>query len=227
MKRTVSSGARADDAWRPPRASRWLLIWIASGCVLDSDDRCGERQVLWENDMRCVCEEGTAYTPEGCVPCGANEIASAAGCACAPGFGRPAPELACEELPPGIGAPCATPAECLDPTYPYCQVGASGGYCTTANCTTSADCTGGYTCNLGATPTHCQRPPLGAGTPCTSPADCAGTDAIFCDTFVTGTCLVQDCSLAPDNCYMGSECCDLSNVGLPLNLCVAAGQCMR
>lgn len=225
MNTTVSSGARAPDAWQPPRVCGWVLIWIAAGCVLDTDDKCGERQVIWGDDEQCVCEEGSAYTPEGCVPCTANEVASATGCACATGFARPSPELACAEIPVGIGVACSTAAECLDLPYPVCQAAAVGsGYCTSANCTTSAECAAGYACNTTATPTYCQRPPLGAGTSCTSPADCAGTEAIFCDTFVTRTCRVQDCSLAADDCFEGTECCDLSMYSIP-NLCVVGGTC--
>jgi hypothetical protein len=54
---------------------------------------------------------------------------------------------------------------------------------------------------------------------------CEGKEASFCDSFVSGTCLVPNCTLAPDNCFVGKECCDLSSFGLPITLCVAAGAC--
>jgi hypothetical protein len=67
--------------------------------------------------------------------------------------------------------------------------------------------------------------PTGEDQQCSTPADCAGFEADFCDNVVTGTCLVQGCTLAPDNCFTGKECCDLSSFGLPITLCVAAGAC--
>ena len=57
-----------------PRRRVWLLRAALSvpmlGCVLDPDDRCGPYQTIWGDNERCVCEEGAAYTPTGCVPCG-------------------------------------------------------------------------------------------------------------------------------------------------------------
>ena len=66
--------------------------------------------------------------------------------------------------------------------------------------------------------------PTGEDMPCSSSADCAGFEATFCDTFVTGTCLVSGCTVVPDSCSAGKECCDLSSFGLP-PLCIAAGAC--
>lgn len=60
-----------------------------------------------------------------------------------------------------------------------------------------------------------------------SAASCEGKEASFCDSFVSGTCLVPNCTLAPDNCFAGKECCDLTNFGLPMTLCIAAGACQR
>lgn len=64
----------------------------------------------------------------------------------------------------------------------------------------------------------------GEGLPCDSAADCAGFQANFCDTFVSGTCLISGCNVSPDSCSTGKECCDLSTFGLP-TLCIAAGAC--
>jgi hypothetical protein len=67
--------------------------------------------------------------------------------------------------------------------------------------------------------------PTGEDQPCTGPADCAGFEASFCDNIVSGTCLVPNCTLAPnDSCFTGKECCDLSSFGLS-TLCIAAGAC--
>ena len=65
----------------------------------------------------------------------------------------------------------------------------------------------------------------GEDRPCASDADCAGFEATFCDIFVTGTCLVRGCSVAPNSCSVGRECCDLSAFGLP-TLCIGVGTCL-
>jgi hypothetical protein len=126
----------------------------------------------------------------------------------------------------GLGTPCSTDAPCEDPAYDACEVGADGsGYCTTTGCTSSEDCTGGYACNLSETPSYCQRPPAGAGMSCASDADCAGTEATYCDAFMQHACLVQGCNVTVNDCFAGTECCDLSMYGVPEPICVPAGAC--
>jgi hypothetical protein len=66
-------------------------------------------------------------------------------------------------------------------------------------------------------------PPEGAGRPCTRAEDCAGSEALFCDTVMSQSCLVQDCNLDPDNCHPGMECCDVG-FGLP-PICIPNGAC--
>jgi hypothetical protein len=41
---------------------------------------------------------------------------------------------------------------------------------------------------------------------------------------MTHACLVQGCSLDPDDCFAGYECCDLSMFGIP-QICVPKGTC--
>jgi len=196
------------------------------GCV-----PCGVHEVASANT--CVCQSGYGRNSatEPCLPCGANEVPGSTGaCECAVGYSRSAGSDAggaCEAASAALGVACVTGVNaCTDATINYCQMAsATAGYCTTQNCTSTADCSGGYVCNLTASPTYCQRPPVGAGKACTSNDDCAGTEATYCDTFVTHTCLVQGCTLSPDNCFTGSECCDLSSYGIPQPLCLAAGAC--
>lgn len=64
--------------------------------------------------------------------------------------------------------------------------------------------------------------PEGLGTPCTSNADCAGTEATFCDMLITGGCLVEGCALDGTDCAVGYECQDLSTFGAAGTVCVAA-----
>lgn len=73
---------------------------------------------------------------------------------------------------------------------------------------------------LPATPAK----PHGEDMPCSRDADCVGFEATFCDVYVTRSCLVPNCSLTPDSCSVGKECCDLASFGLP-TLCIAAGAC--
>lgn len=210
------------------RSALWGgLGLLGVGCVLDTDAKCDPGQSLWTGGERCVCAEGMAYTEEGCVPCGANEVGSPQGCVCVPGFARQSPLAPCIEIPEGIGAPCSTGADCLNPAYPSCQASPLGErYCTSLSCASDDDCSGGYACELGSSPTYCRRPPTGAYMPCASDADCAGTEATFCDLAVSFSCLVRDCSVEPDSCFSGSECCDLSLFSLP-RLCIPEGQCTQ
>jgi hypothetical protein len=213
------------------RKAPWILLGlIASGCVLDPDNLCGPNQVIWGEDQVCVCADGYAYTAEGCVQCGTNEVASPNGCVCETGFGRRSPAEACEAIPEGVGTVCTGDSDCLNPTYSHCQVTSIGeGYCTNLNCTSDAGCDGGYQCNLGATPSYCRRKPVGSGDACTGPTDmtCVGTEAPFCDFFVSFSCLEQDCTKSPDSCFTGTKCCDLAAFGLP-KLCIAeSATCME
>lgn len=222
----INQRLRAKPGARAMRRVFWgTLAAVAAGCVLDTDDRCGPNEVIFEGDERCVCVEGAAYTPDGCVPCGANEVVSATGCICEPGYLR-GDDGVCAEVIGGIGSACSSDEECTHPSYPHCQLGGGGGYCTSQNC--DAGCEGGFSCNLAAAPTYCQRPPTGAGTPCASDADCATFDASYCELFVSGTCLVRDCSVTPESCAAGFECCSFPGLVPPIpNLCLAEGLCQQ
>lgn len=200
-----------------------FALQAAPGCLYDPDQPCGPDMVAYGDNLRCVCPEGSVSTADGCVACGAHEVASGTACMCEPGYSRATPSAPCIETPSGLGAECDPSSNaCVDP-YPHCEPAEGGGYCTTAGCTTNEECEGGYACNANSV---CQRPPVGLGMSCTTPADCAGTEATYCDTFVTQSCQVQGCEFAPDNCFSGFQCCDLSAFGLPQPLCVPQGYCM-
>jgi hypothetical protein len=195
---------------------------------------CGQNETANATGA-CGCKPGFGRIDPNtaCAACGENEITGATGaCECTVGYGRTSPQEACAPLSPALGKSCDTQSEpCTDTQFNYCHA-ASGtqGYCTTQGCTTSDDCVGGYTCEVSASPTYCGQPattPVGLGKPCKSDADCAGTEATYCDLFVTMGCLVQGCTMAPDNCPSGYECCDLSAFSVPKPLCVsiALGGC--
>src|SRR5687767_11633147 len=109
---------------RPATKTAWrslVLLQCATfgtpGCLYDANDRCGPNQQIGE-DIRCVCAEGSAWTIGGCVVCGANEQASANGCACIAGHLRPTADAACEAAPSGLGLACDNmSAPCTDSVY--------------------------------------------------------------------------------------------------------------
>lgn len=67
-----------------------------------------------------------------------------------------------------------------------------------------------------------EAPMSSLGKACTSNADCEGTDAEFCDTFVTMSCLVMGCELGGTDCPPGYGCQDLSTLGAAEPVCAAA-----
>jgi len=210
---------------------RWLALvsaaLFAAGCVYDASDRCDENEELYAAGDRCVCVAGAAMTTHGCVLCGAHETPGSGGCVCADGYVRSAPEDACQPKTDALGMACDTQsAPCADATYSHCQTTAgTSGYCTSTGCSGAADCADGYACDKSTSVPYCRRPPVGAGQSCAAAADCAGTEATFCDTMVTHQCHVQGCTLSPDDCFSGTACCDLSAFGLPQPICVQAGTC--
>jgi hypothetical protein len=213
--------------YRPAVALFALLGALPSACVYDSSDRCGPNEVMYE-DLRCVCDAFSAATATGCERCEADEVPGAMGCECKPGYTKPDAESACAPAPMGLGAACDATTACEDPEFNHCEAGADGkGYCTKTDCASPEDCSGGFACDAAVTPSVCRRPPLGLAMSCTSDADCAGTEATYCDTFQSHSCLVQGCSVTPDNCFTGWDCCDLSAFGVPQPICIPEGACTQ
>jgi hypothetical protein len=242
---------------RPLNTTIGIAVCAIAGCVYDANDRCSEHQVVTPDNASCVCASGYSMVEGVCVACGVNEVSGQSGCVCAPGFGRSsasapcaacgpnaitnasgacecssgyvATATGCEAIATGLGAACAEGSKpCTDATYSTCHSAPPAeGYCTKTGCTVATDCSDGYACDTSAAPAYCRRPPSGAGAPCTSSADCASGEATYCDTYASHSCLVQGCSLAPDNCFPGTECCDLSAFGVPQPLCVPQGGCAK
>jgi hypothetical protein len=202
-----------------------IIAAAASGCVLESN-RCGPNEMIYGDIERCVCVPNAANTGTGCVLCGENEVPGANSCVCAPGFMRDAGTMACVAVPAGLGTACDATTPCADATFNHCATSANGsGYCTSTGCTSSADCGNGYVCDTSGAAPYCKRPPVGAGMSCTSSADCAGTEATYCESFVSHSCLVENCSVATNNCFPGTNCCDFSaTLGIPNPICIA-GTC--
>jgi hypothetical protein len=217
--------ALAARCWSAHALTLALAALLAEACVYDGGDRCGDNQILLDS-ATCVCAPGYVVSGPECVSCGENEVPSPTGCACIENYSRATPESPCEPRPGGLGDPCDAQTPCTNPSFDHCQMGsAASGYCTSSGCAATVDCTGGYACDTAGSPSFCKRPPVGAGKMCSSPADCADGDATFCDTFMTQSCLVMGCTVTPNDCFEGTECCDLSAFGLPAPICVAPGSC--
>lgn len=211
----------------------WFGAWLAlTGCIYDSENPCSENQRRDEDSGRCACVEGYVFDVErgyGCTACGANEVAAGASCECAIGFAREPQSGACVSLPKGLGSECDVGyLPCGDTVFDHCEViddGGTLGYCTSSSCASTADCEGGYACDLARSPSVCVRPPVGLNAPCSSNDDCAGFEATYCETFQSHQCMVKGCDLDPDDCFEGYQCCDLVPLGFDDTLCVPEGSC--
>lgn len=213
-------------AARSACVSAFAAIACLGACLYDPDDVCSPNQEL-KNGL-CDCVEGAvpAADRDGCTLCGPDEVPAAGVCACRPGMTR-TPEGDCAPRPAGLGEPCdATSQPCTEADYDYCRpTEGTSGYCTSQGCATSDDCATDYACVEEGSVRFCKRPPTGVGLPCQSSADCAGYDASYCETFQSHMCLVSDCTVTPNNCHEGWECCDLTSLGLGELLCVPEGFC--
>ena len=137
------------------------------------------------------------------------------------------PGAACEKAPDALGLACGSDQDCTDATFNTCHLLDGGsGYCTNVGCA-EGECTGDYACDTVATPTYCARPPDGAGKSCMSDADCAGTEATWCDIYTSHVCYVEGCAVDGNDCP-GKECCDLAIASgglLKKTICVDSGTC--
>lgn len=202
---------------------------FGGGCVYEASDRCGPDQKLSATGL-CVCIDGLVLKGTSCEPCAQNEQELDGVCACDVGYERLADGQACEAVvSAGIGASCNSAEPCSDAVFNVCRAGGVGGEsCTRDGCATADDCGSDFVCNDKEAVAFCERPPVGQGSSCATSDDCAGTDAPFCESFISKLCLVPDCSLNDQDCFAGWECCDISGVGipgLPKTICVPTGQC--
>jgi hypothetical protein len=216
-------------SWSWSRSLLTGLCLVSAGCLYDPDDRCGPYQVL-NGAEQCVCEPGRVLRDRDCELCPENEQEVDGVCECVDGYSRPVEGQACAPaVEGGLGTRCSASQPCTDPIFGTCQAGGSAGdYCTRRGCTGDDECGTGFACNLLAEPSFCQRAPSGLGLMCSSQDDCAGSDASFCDTFISNACLVPNCSLEAPDCFAGWECCDISSVpipGIPKSVCVPIGEC--
>lgn len=109
------------------------LLATLMGCLVDSDDPCGDRLQRAEGGA-CVCPEGLQLLEGQCVPlqeAGSNTAASCAlgeGCECESSSSCPTGELCdrygsgrCAAAPAGLGSTCASAADCASGEATYCE----------------------------------------------------------------------------------------------------------
>ncbi len=199
--------------------SATVFLMLAGSCLVDSDHRCGAHQRL--QDEQCVCDAGYGLTGNACVECAANEVGSLDGCACASGFGRTDPSKPCVSTA-SLGQACDADPDCADPADSFCASDSPRGYCTHADCTSSAECSNDYSCNTRNVPSFCERPPTGAGSPCQSDTDCSGFEAAYCEVVLAHACLKSGCKPDPNVCPGDWVCCDIPLIGE--SLCLPPGR---
>jgi hypothetical protein len=187
------------------------LAAALSGCIV-GDNKCSANQVELTGDaVACACAPGAVPDPRGygCVMCGEHEQVVSEKCECEMGFHRPSPDAACEETTGGVlGAACNDTMPCAEP-YPYCASAGAESFCTTQGCAGNDECETGWRCNTPGAGGFCEQP-AGLGKACEAPADCAGTEATFCESFVTHSCIIEKCLGHPEVCPSGNVCCDMT-----------------
>ncbi len=122
----------------------------------------------------------------------------------------PAVDVA-DALPSQDGGPAAVDAADTSPSQDAGRAADVG----RPRCVATTDCESGDYCDLGAATPVCRPLPTGQGTACSRSADCAGFEASYCETMVSETCLVRDCTPALNNCSDDYRCCDLAPLGMP------------
>jgi hypothetical protein len=197
-----------------------LAVLALAGCIVaDGDKACGPDQVKVSSAgaRYCECAAGFVLDPKDehrCVPCGDNEESVNGACECSAGYTRPSAGAACETST--LGAACSASEPCMG-EFPLCVAASTrdeDGYCTFEGCASSDDCLApGWLCLESV----CKKPPDGYGRDCAAAADCVGSEATYCDTFSTHSCLVEGCGKGQP-CPGDWSCCDLGAFA-PLPIC--------
>ncbi len=167
-------------------------------------------------DGACVCPPDEIAERGRCVGCGSNERAVDGACVCKSGFDR-ATDGSCQERPAdaGVGRDDAGgSAEC------------DSGVCTptgepAATCVESVDCAEDELCDVHDS-SQCVSKPAGLGLSCESDADCADSEATYCEVYSSSTCQIQGCAERAGVCPGDMACCDFAV--LARSLCIPASR---
>jgi hypothetical protein len=200
------------------RTRRWLAYASAGltlGCLVDLDAPCGEGFVP-NGSGGCTCLPDSVVVAGQCTPCDAHSHPSGQSCVCDRGFEQVGGRGACV-------AEADPPAQSLDASTP----GADSAPPLSNTCSASIECSAGQLCDVHGSKT-CVASPDGLGISCKASADCAATEATYCDTFSTHTCQLQGCKDQAGVCAGDLTCCDYAILGT--SLCVPpeslqAGEC--
>ncbi len=204
-----------------PAAALVALMSLAglapAGCLYEDGELCGPNQHHDSDRPQCVCNEGYGLVNGECVPCGEYEKGNPTdACTCMEGYARTSATSPCV---PAAGAACTTDADCTIDAFSHCVTDGERKYCTSTGCVPGqGKCPGDFACNDRVDVPFCQAPPIGLGKSCKTPADCAGTQATYCESAMSGMCLVQGCVENPDACHGDWACCDIAI--LKTSLCV-------
>jgi hypothetical protein len=203
---------------------RWTVavavaaVLVCSGCVFDSDDRCGPGQTYDEDDEICRCDAGSVIADDGdgCMPCGEHEVVNNGACVCDDGYARATDSGPCEMVAAGLGEACDSDAStpCADDDFSFCFApdGGDEGYCTRADCEGDDDCPSGYACDEADGQPFCSAPPTGQGTACEAAEDCEDFEASYCEALFINACLVEGCADSGEPCHGDYVCCDYSDL---------------
>lgn len=198
-------------------ALRWAATGIACfpmlGCIVE-ESRCGENQVeLSGGYTACGCAPGFVKRGLSCEACPPDQHEVNGACECMAGFAMAA-DGACVES--ALGRACSAEQPCAG-DYPFCATVDGESYCTTQGCPVSG-CPTDYKCTTEDSASFCRKV-SGLGKPCTSPMDCAGTEATYCEIVFVNRCIVNGCLGDPLKCPSGYSCCDYTS-SLSTSLCV-------
>lgn len=238
---------------------RWLtlggtvgfLALAGSSCMYDKNKPCGDD---WDVDKdangnpRCVCPEGSVYSPTGCIECGEHQIVQGAACVCEEGFIMGS-DNTCQEAPPDTSTTSSTTgaggtgnSSSSGTTGESGAAGAAGeGGAGDSTSTESTTTDGGSTTSTTGSAPECAanddcdpteicdagvcRLPTGWGSACDTNDQCAGFEAGWCDTY-QHACTVSDCTSTPKTCPAAYDCCDLTGFGAGFTImCIPAGFC--
>jgi len=198
-------------------SASFITLWVPS-CLYDDSKPCGD-DLKFDGDVeRCVCPEGSVYSPTGCIKCAEHAIVQGTACVCDEGYADPG-DGTCQ-----VDMGTSTTSSSTTGGGGEGGEGADGGSTSTTGsapeCTVSDDCDPTEICDAGVC-----RPPTGWGATCAvDGTECDGLEADFCDPYAH-TCTVSNCTSSPKTCPAGFDCCDLSAIPDYAIMCIPAGFC--